>query len=430
MLFSQIWSILLLIGYLVAPRLAGKIRPFGVVASASLILAIGLLVRLVPMAILPVGASYDIESYHIVGELVLDGEDVYASQQAENRHPYLPLQMYWSALISKATAQNPLSFPRAVKLLPVLTDTMIAGVLFFSLRFSSRQYSDQSMAFLGGLLYALNPIPVFVSAYHGQFDALPALFTLLSFHWLSRTPGISGLMLGFGILSKSWPVLALPSLLSGLTTWSKRLIFLLFCGLVPLLGLAVYRAFFDANLLQVALNAISYNWGLGVWGYTYFIKLLAYLQPGWNGLFDWWVKNGRYLTLAGLGLIWWIKARKQSPQDGFLTILVCFFAFTHAFSIQYMMWLVPFAILGQANRWLNWYTIAAFIYMFVAYNTLILVTFITRILPWPEADLFIIIPLGLSAWLVCVAWALERLFGPGLRQRKSKDLQSPDLRSA
>jgi hypothetical protein len=92
-----------------------------------------------------------------------------------------------------------------------------------------------------------------------------------------------------------------------------------------------------------------------------------------------------------------------------LTILVTFIAWTHAFSIQYLMWVVPFAVLNMDFRWLKYYTVGAFFYMFLVYNTLILELHITSILPWPQADWFLIMPAGLPAWIIAVLWARERL---------------------
>jgi hypothetical protein len=118
---------------------------------------------------------------------------------------------------------------------------------------------------------------------------------------------------------------------------------------------------------------------------------------------------GKYITLGILGLAWWYKARKESAHAGLLTILVTFFAGTHAFSIQYLIWLIPFAILDQEYKWLRYYTLAAFAYMFLVYNTLILEMHITDLLPLPQADWFIIMPAGLPAWIVCMGWAYKRL---------------------
>jgi hypothetical protein len=121
------------------------------------------------------------------------------------------------------------------------------------------------------------------------------------------------------------------------------------------------------------------------------------------------VKNARYLTLIALGTAWILRARHERPKAGVLTVLVVFFAVTHAFSVQYLMWMVPFAVLNEEHRWLTRYTLAAFAYMLLAYTTLILEMHITNLLPWPQADWFLIMPAGLPAWLVTVGWAKERL---------------------
>jgi hypothetical protein len=92
-----------------------------------------------------------------------------------------------------------------------------------------------------------------------------------------------------------------------------------------------------------------------------------------------------------------------------LTILLVLFAVTHAFSIQYLVWPVPFAVLAGNRRWLSRYTLAAFGYMFLVYATLIFTNSITRLLPMPRADWFIIMPAALPVWLVVVGWAWGRL---------------------
>jgi hypothetical protein len=419
MQFSQVWSLILLTAYLTFPRLSAKWKITGVKSAWLIVMGVALIVRLLPALILPVGAGYDIESYQIVGDLMEQGKDVYTSPETEKRHPYLPFQMYWLASARAIAKTEQISFAKTVKIEPILADVGIALILFASLLRSSRTSpaANLKLAFLGGMLYALNPIPIFVSAYHGQFDAVPALFILCSFFWLSSAPWLSGIWLGLGILSKSWPVLALPSLLTGVVGWRKRVSFLVLAGIIPLAGVFFYASIFKTDPASIISRAVGYNWGIGIWGYTIFIKLLSYFQPSTMGLFNWFVTFARFITLAGLGLAWWFRARKESPQGGFLTILIAFFAITHAFSIQYLMWIVPFAILSLDLKWLKVYTIAAFIYMFLAYNTLILEMHITNILPWPEADLFIIRPVGLLPWIVCVVWALDRIVQAGWKDK-------------
>ncbi len=408
MLFGRVWSFLLLAAYLAMPRLVGQRKMAGVKAGYLVIACVALTARLVPCLMLPADPNFDIQSYQLVGKTLLGGTDVYSNPETESRHPYLPFSMYWMAASQQLSNVFQLPFTDLAKLVPILADAAVALIIYACLMGS---FAPEA-ALLGGLLYAVNPVPVFVSAYHGQFDAVPALFTLLSLFWLNRSALAAGGWLGLGILSKSWPVLALPSLLAGLASSKKRLVFLAASLLVPLLALLFYAAHMEGELVAILRRAIGYNWGVGVWGYTYFIRLLSIFQPAMEGLFSWFGAYGKYVTLTGLGLVWWFRARKQAPKDGILTVLVAFFAITNAFSIQYLVWVVPFAVLNREDKWLKRYTIAAFLYMFLVYNTLILETHITKVLPWPQANWFIIIPASLPVWLVTVGWAVERIF-PG-----------------
>jgi hypothetical protein len=354
------------------------------------------------------GAGYDIESYQIVGNLVLHKENVYTSQEAMRRHPYLPLQMYWMAFSLWFAQTFNLPFVKIVRLAPIFADAGIAT--WITLRLHNRL--PLPSAFRGGLLYALNPITVFVSAYHGQFDAIPVLLTLVAIEVIEVSPLGSGLVLGLGILDKSWPVLALPSLLAAVRNWRQRFSLALGCVLIPALGTLAYALLFKASLWAIIHRAISYDWGIGVWGYTYFFHLLSVLNPAHSEPFAFLVHYGRYITLTLLGGIWLWWARKEPVGSGVLTILVAFFAVTHAFSIQYLTWPVAFAVLDGGRRteqWLLRYTLGAFAYMLLTYSTLILTTAIITWMPWDPANTFIIRPSALPAWLITVAWLVDRL---------------------
>ena len=367
---------------------------------------IALFARLIPNVILPVGAEYDIESFRIAGSLILQGKDVYASPLAIDRHPYLPLQMYWMATAVWIADNLNLSFVAIFRLLPIFADLGVALLLFHIIR-----VKDQQAAFHGALWYALCPIPVFVSAYHGQFDALPIFLIILALHYVGKSTWLSGAWLGFAILAKSWPVLALPSLIKGERKLREKASLMLFAFLIPLIGVTVYSILFKADVWNVVNRALSYNRGVGVYGYTYFFRLLWGFDLVNKQVFEFAINYGRFLTLAIMGLVWISRARKEAPAAGILTVLITFLAVTHAFAIQYLGWLIPFGVLNSEYRWLKWYSLAAFGYMSLVYFTLILDNSITRLLPWPQADLFIIIPASIPVWLVCLAWMLSRLRG-------------------
>lgn len=403
-MLAACWALLLLAlfvwcAYRLPPTMLSARQAVFVIGAAALA------ARMVPNLLLPMGAGYDIESYRIVGDLVRAGQPVYTAATAVNRHPYLPLLMYWMALAQAIAVHFDLSFVKVVRLLPIAADIGIALLLWSALRSAS---GASSIALRGALLYALNPVSVFVVAYHGQFDSLSLLFLLFALLALAR-PLTAGLWLGAAILSKSWPVLALPTLFCSVADWRGRGRLLVGALAVPLAGLVLYLAWSGEAAGTTLARALGYNHGVGVWGYSYFFRLQRDLGTSAAGLFGPVVAYGRYATLAALALVWLLWARRETAQAGVLTVLITFLACTHAFSIQYLMWLVPLAILNRERHWLIAYSIAAFGYMLLAYTTLILELHITALLPWPQADTFIIIPAGLPVWLVTVGWLWARI---------------------
>jgi hypothetical protein len=179
-----IWAITLLGLFSAALCLNRWFTQISLGRALLLVAMVALCVRLIPNLFLPMGAGYDIESYQIVGNLVLHKENVYTSQEAMRRHPYLPLQMYWMAFSLWFAQTFNLPFVKIVRLAPIFADAGIAT--WITLRLHNRL--PLPSAFRGGLLYALNPITVFVSAYHGQFDAIPVLLTLVAIEMIEVSP--------------------------------------------------------------------------------------------------------------------------------------------------------------------------------------------------------------------------------------------------
>jgi hypothetical protein len=362
--------------------------------------------RIIPGGFLVQGSNYDIDSYSIVANHVLAREDVYTAEDTQGRHPYLPFELYWMAFAKWASNLIHVTFSVFVKMLPIIADSAIAVMIYLYLI----KEIPPNKAFFGGLLYAVNPITIMVSSYQGQFDAVAMLFLIACIYEVKRSFFSAGSWLGFGILAKSWPVLALPSVMAAFNSIKHKIAVLILSSLIPLVGALFYIYFFHANLITVITKALSYNHGIGIWGYTYFLRLMGTIFSGWWAyLYNFILGNGRFITLGILIIVWYTTARKEKLTAGLLTILVSFFAFTHAFAIQYLLWLVPVIILNMEYTWLKLYILACFSYMLLAYNTVILHMSITNLLPWPTADLAIIIPASIPIWLVTFAWAISRI---------------------
>lgn len=391
-------------------RLSPNTLAFFLLAS---VICLSLFVRLVPVFAMSQGANYDIDSFRLVGESLDRGIDIYSNPATQNRHPYLPFQAYWIGFSTWIAAVSSLKFETVVRLEPILSDAAITFLIF---KFIEKSFGKRE-AFRASALFAVNPISSMVSAYHGQFDSVPVLLLLLGAWFAQSGPNRAGIFVGLGILAKSWPVLAVPSIITNIK--SRKLNFSFWIGAIPILGTVLYSIAFKADLVNIIRTAISYNNGIGVWGYTYILRLISLTTPLLIRPADFFFQGSRFLTLILLGLTWYFLCRKVKLIPSILILLIAFLVFTHAFSIQYLSWLVPFAILDRDYKWVNRYTLASFSYMFLVYNTLIMTTSINNILPMPAADLAIIIPFSLPVWFVLIGWLNQRykaVYASPLRQ--------------
>lgn len=78
-------------------------------------------VRILPSALLPLGAGYEMYVFEQAGEMVFRGESVYLSNIA---HPYLPLQIYVFAISAWLADVVGMSFPFWAKLPSIIADTL------------------------------------------------------------------------------------------------------------------------------------------------------------------------------------------------------------------------------------------------------------------------------------------------------------------
>ncbi|HQF72102.1 MAG TPA: hypothetical protein PLH39_12585, partial [Promineifilum sp.] len=152
--WAFVWLLLVTAGFvLLRPPAGGRRWP-----SWPIILLLAALVRLLPALWLPVGAGYDIASFHMVTDALLGGREVYAA--ALGRHPYLPFQMFIMGGMAALSAATGLPFVVAIKLPALLADVAIAGLIYRLV--ASRRGRD--WAAYAALLYALNPVSLLVSA--------------------------------------------------------------------------------------------------------------------------------------------------------------------------------------------------------------------------------------------------------------------------
>lgn len=397
------WLLLVTAGFMLLRRSTGNDEP-NRLFYWPIILLIAAIVRLVPAWLLPVGAGYDIESFKMVTDALLGGREVYTA--ALGRHPYLPFQMYLMGAMAYLSQGTGLPYVVAIKLPAVAADIALTGLIF---RATLPAFGRVTAGYLA-LLYALNPVSMLVTAYHGQFEGVTLLLLTLSWwYWDQQKGKASSTALGFAILNKTWPVLFLPLIIIRQRQWRARFIYTLIALGIPALFALLYLVLFSADPAPMLRRALTHRGVPGYWGPGAALAPAATLWPSLQPLFDLLFMSRNWLLLAAALLtLWW--TRRQPVLEAFLTMLLAIFAVTVGFGIQWLVWLVPFALLAGEDRWLRLYSLTATFMLTVHLFGLHMAPLLAEWLPSGTADLFIRLS-SLPAWVVVFAWLVSRIKG-------------------
>jgi hypothetical protein len=351
--FGTVWVAALLVVCL-AMLLGARPNSF-IKVACSAVFGIALAARIVPALILNAGATFDIDSYWIVGHVVYAGWDVYAATEAAGRYPYLPAQLWLSAFAVYLVTYVHIGVPFVVlvKLLPALAD---AGTSVMIIKGLEARGHPRDLARYCGILYAVNPVTVLVTAYHGQFDALPVFFIVAAWAVIPQTNGsvntnvmVAGLALGMAILAKSWPEILLPAFVLALDRARGRARFAAWLSLLPVLATAGYVTAYHVPLRSLVGTIANYTsipgwWGVGA--FSVWMRGRAHLITT-SG-----VANIAHLTEAiviASAIIIPIVFRGRSLTWSITAVLLVFYVLTANFAVQYVLWIVPFGVLDLAE---------------------------------------------------------------------------------
>jgi uncharacterized membrane protein len=192
---------------------------------------------------------------------------------------------------------------------------------------------------------------VLVTGFHGQFDSIALLFVLLSLDALARRRrDASALLLAAAIGTKSFPVLLVPFLaFAGAAPRGKALRYTVLAT-VPVALLLLPFALADLPALRRELLAYS---GIADFGWTGFVRGVTWLTTGDLARSEarfWPVASvaSKTLFLAAWGAL--VLATRRgwlsfTPARASLVTFVAFNVFYGALSAQYLLWVVPLAVL-------------------------------------------------------------------------------------
>ncbi len=284
----------------------------------------------------------DVERYHRVAGHLLDVS--WNPYQAKRLYPYPPP---WAA--AEASAEwlarfGVGSFPVNVKL-PVLAADLLLVALLAAAAGAGRASP------LAPWLYAAHPVSLLVGGVHGQFDAVPLLFLLLSIEALARgRRDASALALAAGIAAKSFPVLALPFLALGAhDSWRSAA---RYAALALAPGALVLTPFAIADFGALRRELFSYG-GIADFGWTGVLRGVEWLATG--GLPR---SEARFWPAASLlskalflsawaGLVLAVRSGRLrlGAERASLAAMLAFSSLYGLQSAQYLLWAVPLGLL-------------------------------------------------------------------------------------
>lgn len=155
------------------------------------ILLIGVAMR---YAVSLMGSNYDLASYQIVGKLVASGKNVYSETYRYNYGPLWAFTLGFFHNLAAAGLNSNLIF----RLLIITTLTTSEIAIFFWLK---RTYSK-----VAAYWFFLNPISIYITGYHNQFDTIAIALALYSslflFHQRERLNVVGLVLLGLSITVK------------------------------------------------------------------------------------------------------------------------------------------------------------------------------------------------------------------------------------
>ena len=360
----------------------------------------------------------DVQAWDQLARAFLAGENFYATQL----HNWPVLWIYFAVAAELVHDATQISFPFLVKLGPVVADASIAWML------ARREVRL-------GLAYALNPVSILITGYHGQFDALMLAPTVLGWSiWESRRKRLgeastgrlvaTALALGVGIWFKPVPLVLLPVFLLRIRSNAERVLFVVLAIAPATIGTLPYFLRWPQD---VAANFLGYSSWFGQWGYPVVWMIEEYVR---HGIIPWWLPDpdhvslalrvlfaaGRWVLLAALGFTWWWTYRRRATVlHSIVTTFAAFYTATAGFGVQYLLWIIPFAVLAR-ERWLWAFTVAATGLLIVAYSVGLAYRVVESIPDnGPNLTEFWVKLASLPTWVVCGlwTWSLLRRAGRG-----------------
>jgi Gpi18-like mannosyltransferase len=222
-------------------------------------------------------------------------------------------------------------------------------------------------------LFALSPVSLMVSGFHGNTDPVMVLF-LVGAVWmcLRKQPALAGLFFALSCQIKIVPLLLLPAFVFFWVPQNRIRAFLITSGVTT--ALLWIQPLLNFPVL-FAKNVLAYGSYWGIWGFTFLFRATGLPQFSRLSFFDLEPAQNVIVTVLKLiivvAAVWLAWKNRNTRGRAFVESLACtwlvFFVFAPGVCPQYLIWLAPFILILSPTLY-SYLLVASTIFLFEFYN--------------------------------------------------------------
>ena len=317
----------------------------------------------------------DVVSFYIFGKALNEyGLEWTYRHSISFNHP--PLTAYYLRAIYQLAHQpffreKGLTFPFLLRLPGIIAD-LITVVALCWMTGQDRQFRIPTWALA---LFALSPVSIMVTGFHGNTDPVMVMFLVLASLFCLRGKSVwCGLFLALSCQIKIIPLLLLPIFFFFWLPRRRAISFSLPFVLVSLVLWAEPLLKFPALFLK---NVLSYGSFWGIWGITYWLRLtnlamfrmvtFYHFPPMQSFVFT----VLKLIIIAAVLIIAWRRRNlsERALLDSLAYAWIVFFVFAPGVCAQYMVWLAPF-VLVLSPVFYGLLAASSSLFLFFFYNVL------------------------------------------------------------
>jgi hypothetical protein len=359
----------------------------------------------------------DLAQYRWMANILLNNENIY---KTAGLYHYTPIPMFLPAWSEQLAQALKLPFHFVVKWPMILADAGIALLLWDQ----AQKRGLPHAALWIGLAYAINPVSLLTTSFHGSYSVLPAFFVLLAYYLVSFLPAkeyyrFSGLSLGMAIGLRGYPALFLPFFLIKMDLNRRQKAVFLLAAILP--SAITITPFLLVNFQAVWQSVFAYS-GVADYGWIAILRAISELTIGNRYLPGTLMMDllnlSKWLFLVLFSLLtflFWRKQTRFSLLSGILATQLLFFGFYGGISSQYLVWAVPFALLVGTGweKAFTWSAFASMVSFYLYYFSAIL--FGDLPVQWQDLNPAVMpfyLLFNLVFWGICIAWLVRILIRP------------------